>query len=72
VKDLILTGARIGGKEAAELGIVDGAFSEAELFPRTMDFARKMAEKDRETYTKIKHNWRRRIATLRDVVMGGK
>ena len=72
VKDLILTGARIGGKEAADLGIVDGAFSEAELFPKTMDFARKMAEKDRETYTKIKHNWRRRIAALRDVVMGGK
>ncbi len=68
LRDLILTGYRMGGREAWQRDIVDGAFSESELFPKTMEFAKMMAEKDRETYTKIKHNFRRNIVALKKVV----
>ncbi len=70
LKELILTGRRMGGREAAARGIVDDAVSEAELFPRAMEQARLLAQKDRDTYTKIKRNWRRRIVALRDAVWG--
>ncbi len=71
VRELILTGKRIGGHEAAELKIVDGAYPPDELFEKTMEFARMLAEKDRGTYTRIKHTWRRNILRLKDAVLKG-
>ncbi len=49
LRDLLFTGKRIGGAEAAELGLVDGAFPQETLFEKSMELARMLAEKDRRT-----------------------
>lgn len=71
VKELILTGRRIGGREAAELRIVDGAYSADELFDKSLEYAHMLSGKDRETYTRIKHTWRRSILRLKKAVLEG-
>ncbi len=71
VKELILTGKRIGGREAAELKIVDGAYPIDELFDRAFEYAEMLAQKDRKTYTRIKHTWRRSILRLKEAVLKG-
>lgn len=59
---LALTGARMGGEEAARGGIADGAYAANELFPKTMEYAEMMAKKDRATYGSIKRGIRRELA----------
>jgi enoyl-CoA hydratase/carnithine racemase len=51
-----LTGKRIGGEEAFQLGLVDGAFSEEELLPQALAFAKTVAKKgeDRRIFGQIK------------------
>jgi enoyl-CoA hydratase/carnithine racemase len=61
LRDLLLTGKRIGGGEAAELGVVDGAYPQGILFEKSVELARMLAEKDRNTYGTIKRNMRRRL-----------
>ncbi len=65
VKDLFLTGRRVGGDEAVKMGFADAAYNEDELMGKTMDLANLLAQKDRETYVKIKHGIR---AELKDLV----
>jgi Delta3-Delta2-enoyl-CoA isomerase len=65
LRDLLLTGKRIGGTEAAQLGIVDAAYPEETLFDKAMEIARAMAQKDRSTYGAIKKGMRSRLAGMR-------
>ena len=53
-RDVVLTGARIGGAEACERGIVDEAVPAAEVLPRAMARAATLAQKDRQTYAALK------------------
>ena len=54
LRDVVLTGARIGGAEACERGIVDEAVPAAEVLPRAIARAATLAQKDRQTYTALK------------------
>jgi enoyl-CoA hydratase/carnithine racemase len=54
LKDLALSGRRIGGEEAARLRVVDAAFPDGELQTQALALARTMAGKDRTTYASIK------------------
>ncbi len=62
LRDMALTGARFGGEEAAQKGVVDGAFTAEDLLPRVMEHADMMAQKDRSTYGSIKRGLRRELA----------
>lgn len=65
LRDLLLTGKRIGGTEAAQLGIVDGAYPEETLFERAMEIAGVMSQKDRSTYAAIKKGMRNKLVEMR-------
>ena len=54
LRDVVLTGARIGGAEACERGIVDEAVPAAEVLPRAIARAATLAQKDRQTYAALK------------------
>lgn len=62
LRQLMLTGIRVGGEQAAELKLVDGAYSEEDLIPKVMDYADMLARKDRKTYASIKRGIRRELA----------
>jgi enoyl-CoA hydratase/carnithine racemase len=53
-RDLILTGARVGGEEARERGIVDEAVPGPDVLPRAIARAQVLAGKDRTTYGALK------------------
>jgi Delta3-Delta2-enoyl-CoA isomerase len=53
-RDMILTGARIGGGDAAALGIVDEAVPLADVLPNAITRAAALAQKDRQTYAALK------------------
>jgi enoyl-CoA hydratase/carnithine racemase len=50
----ILTGARVGGIEAKELGIVDEAVSDEQVLPRAIARASSLANKGRDIYGNLK------------------
>jgi enoyl-CoA hydratase/carnithine racemase len=52
--EVMCTGKRYGGMEAAQRQIVDHAVSEQEVLPRAIEIAKSFAEKDRNTLTAIK------------------
>ncbi len=54
LRDLLLTGRRIGGAEAMRLGIVDEACAADEVLPNAVSRASALAAKDRETYAAMK------------------
>jgi enoyl-CoA hydratase/carnithine racemase len=54
LRDLLLTGRRIGGAEAMRLGIVDEACAADELLPNAVSRASALAAKDRETFGAMK------------------
>jgi enoyl-CoA hydratase/carnithine racemase len=54
LRDLALSGARLGGREAAAAGVVDAALPESELLPRTLERADELARKDRQTLARMK------------------
>jgi len=58
LRDLLLTGKRIGGGEAVRLAVVDGAYPEHRLFDEAMALARMLSTKDRRTYAQIKRGMR--------------
>lgn len=64
LRDLLLTGKRIGGTEAAQLGIVDAAYPEETLFEKAMETAQAMSQKDRATYGAIKKGMRSKLAGM--------
>jgi len=53
-RDVVLTGAHIGGKEAKKLGIADDAVLESELLSRAIACVAPLAGKDRTTMGSIK------------------
>jgi len=59
--ELALTGKRIGGEEAKQKGVVSDCFSEAELFPKVLEFAKILGSKNRATYASIKKGLKRKI-----------
>ena len=61
VRELLLTGRRVGGEEAQKLELVDESHLLDKLLPRAMDFAQLLAQKDLETYRKIKHLLKREL-----------
>jgi enoyl-CoA hydratase/carnithine racemase len=54
LRDLLLTGRRIGGEEAMRLGIVDEICAENEVLQNALSRASALAAKDRETYAAMK------------------
>ena len=61
VRELLLTGRRVGGDEAQKLGLVDESHLQEKLLPRAMEFAQQLAQKDLNTYRKIKHLLKREL-----------
>ena len=61
VRELMLTGRRIGGEEAQKLGLVDESHLHEELLPRAIEFANQLSQKDLKTYRKIKHLLKREL-----------
>lgn len=53
-RDMILTGARIGGADAIARGIVDEAVPLADVLPNAIARAAALAAKDRQTYAALK------------------
>ena len=53
-RDLILTGARVGGGEAKEKGVVDEAVPPDQVLPRSIARAASLANKDRQIYGNLK------------------
>jgi len=54
LRDVVLTGARIGGTEAHERGIADEAVPASEVLPAAIARATALAQKDRGTYAALK------------------
>ena len=61
VRELMLTGRRIGGDEAQKLGLIDESHLQEKLLPRAMEFANHLSQKDLKTYRKIKHLLKREL-----------
>ena len=61
VRELLLTGKRVGGDETRKLGLVDESHLQEKLLPRAMEFAQQLAQKDLITYRKIKHLIKREL-----------
>ena len=61
VRELLLTGRKVGGDEAQKLGLVDESLMQEKLLPRAMEFAQQMAQKDLKTYRKIKSLLKREL-----------
>ena len=62
LRQLMLTGIKIGGEQAAEMQIIDGAYHIENLFDRAMEYAEMLAKKDRKTYSAIKRGMRRELS----------
>ena len=54
LNELVLTGKRVGGKEALTMKIVSAVYPEETLYDKAMELAMSLARKDRMTYTNIK------------------
>jgi enoyl-CoA hydratase/carnithine racemase len=54
LRDMVLTGMRLGGEEARARGIVDEAVAAPEVVPRAVARAAALADKDRATYGALK------------------
>jgi enoyl-CoA hydratase/carnithine racemase len=54
LRDVALTGERLGGRDACACGVVDLALPEEELLPRARERADELARKDRRTVAKMK------------------
>jgi enoyl-CoA hydratase/carnithine racemase len=63
LRDLVLSGAKLGGREAAAAGAVDAALPEPELLPRALERADELARKDRKTFAKMKERMYGEIAS---------
>lgn len=59
--ELLLTGRRIGGKEARNMQIVHQSYPQPELWDKTLELARFLAAKDRMTYASIKRGFRKHL-----------
>jgi len=57
--EMVMTGKRVGGAEAAKAGMVSAALDETQLLPTSLALAAQLAQKDRATYTRMKRYIRR-------------
>ena len=58
LNELLLTGKRVGGKEALTMKIVSAVYPQEILFDKAMELATLLAKKDRKTYANIKRGLR--------------
>jgi Delta3-Delta2-enoyl-CoA isomerase len=61
LNELVLTGRRIGGKEALTMKIVSAVCPEETLYDKAMELAMSLAKKDRRTYAHIKRGLRKTL-----------
>ena len=54
VRELLLTGRRVGGADAQKLGVVDEAHLPEMLMPRALEIAEELSQKDLKTYNTMK------------------
>jgi Delta3-Delta2-enoyl-CoA isomerase len=64
MRELLLTGRRLTGKEALAGKIVSAIHPAESLFPKAMELAQALSRKDRETYATIKRGMKRRLVEL--------
>jgi enoyl-CoA hydratase/carnithine racemase len=58
LNELVLTGKRVGGKEALTMKIVSAVYPEETLYDKAMELAIALSKKDRRTYAHIKRGLR--------------
>ena len=58
LNELLLTGKRVGGKEALTMKIVSAVYPEEALYDKAMELAIALSKKDRRTYAHIKRGLR--------------
>lgn len=61
VNELVLTGKRVGGKEALTMKIVSAVYPLETLFEKTVELATLLAKKDRKTYAHLKLGLRQNL-----------
>jgi enoyl-CoA hydratase/carnithine racemase len=61
LNELVLTGRRVGGKEALAMKIVSAVYPEETLYDKAMELAILLAKKDRRTYAHIKRGLRQAL-----------
>ena len=61
LNELVLTGKRVGGKEALAMKIVEAVYPEETLYDKAMELAILLAKKDRRTYAHIKRGLRQAL-----------
>ncbi len=61
LNELLLTGKRVGGKEALTMKIVSAVYPEDTLYDKAMELAMSLARKDRMTYAHIKRGLRQAL-----------
>jgi len=61
LNELVLTGKRVGGKEALAMKIVSAVYPEETLFHKAVELATSLAKKDRRTYAQIKRGLRQSL-----------
>lgn len=64
VRELILTGKKIGGEEALKMKIVSAIYPADTLFAKAMEMAQFLSQKDRQTYNLIKRGMRNDLVAL--------
>ncbi len=64
VAETVLTGARLGGPQALERGIVDAAVAGPDVLPKAIERAAALADKDRGTYGALKRGLYARILPI--------
>ena len=64
VTELVFTGKRIGGEEALKMKVVSAIYPQDTLYPKALELAKFLSQKDRKTYTTIKRNLRNNLVSL--------
>jgi len=71
LRDMVLTGARIGGEDGRARGIVDEAVALADVVPRAVALAATLTDKDRATYGALKRGlYGTTLAVLAEASLG--
>lgn len=66
LRDLVLTGVRVGGEEALDRGVVDHALPLEQVLPKAIEIAAALAAKNRAAYGALKQNlWGDSIDVMR-------
>jgi len=62
VRELLLTGRRIGGADAQRMGVVDETHLPEKLMPRALEIGEELAQKDLKTYSAMKQLIKQNLA----------